>query len=370
VRRKVYLEDIPLSEALDRWWSALEADDLVKPLEAEALPLAEAFGMEDQRARLHIVIGSARYGLGDTGGFEEIERGIAIAEAAGAFELVGIGYDNLSSGLHSFGRLADARRVWRQAPSLAERYGFARMLRFTRAQAAGWEYLDGHWDEAITIADELIAVADAGNRHYMDPAVLSLRAWIRLARGDAAGADRDSERAAALARDSDAQAQSTGYCARAAVALAAQNRDEADELASELAGIGRLLQTALNTAFPTLVDVAWVFRDLGRESEFSAVVLDARSIESPWVDAARAICDGDLARAAEIIDGIGHTAAAAYARLRAAEAFAAAGQKAEAVAQRAQAESFYRKAGAAGFVHDSEGPGSASARTRRASSRR
>jgi len=326
----------------------------------EALPLAEALGMEDQRARLHIVIGSARYGLGDTGGFEAIEAGIAIADAAAAFEIVGIGYDNLSSGLNAFGRLSEARRAWRQMVEHGERYGLARLLRFGRAQAAGWEYLDGRWDEAIAIADELIAAADGGERHYSDPAVLALRAWIRLARGDAAGADRDSERAAALARDSDAQAQSTGYCIRAAVALAAGKRGEAGELASELAAIGPRLQAALNTPFPTLVDVAWVFRDLGRERGFTEAVLDARPIKSPWVDAARAICDGDLGRAADIIEGIGHTASAAYARLRAAEAFAATGREVEAAAQRAQAEVFYRTVGATRFVGNGEGLGSAS----------
>jgi len=62
---------------------------------------------------------------------------------------------------------------------------------------------------------------------------------------------------------------------------------------------------ALCSPFPTLVDVAWVFRDLGREREFREAVLDADPIKSPWNDAARAICDGDIARAADIIDRIG-----------------------------------------------------------------
>ncbi len=52
------------------------------------------------------------------------------------------------------------------------------------------------------------------------------------------------------------------------------------------------------TPFPTFAEVAWVFRDLGREEAFSAV-LDATPIESPWMDAAQAIIDGQLVRAAE-----------------------------------------------------------------------
>jgi class 3 adenylate cyclase len=337
---------------------------------AEALPLVESLGMEDQRARLHIVIGSARYSLGDTGGLDQIETGISIAQDAGVFEMVAIGLNNLTSGFHVFGRLADARRGWSRELELTERYGLAQTLRFARAEAACWAYLDGRWDEAIAVADELIAAADGGNRHYSDAAVLSLRAWIRLARGDAAGADRDSERAAELARASDSQARSAAFCIRAAVALAGGGRDEADELATELVAIGPVLVAALCTPFPTLVDVAWVFRDLGRENEFSEAVLGARPVESPWIDAARAICDGDLVRAADIIDDMGHTAAAAHARLRAAEAFADAGLEVGAATQRAQAESFYRKVGAAGFIRNGDGSASASADTRRASSQR
>ena len=90
-------------------------------------------------------------------------------------------------------------------------------------------------------------------------------------------------------------------------------------------GVGMV--AALNSPLQTLVDVAWLFRDLGRESEFSAAVLDPDPIKGPWNDAARAVGDGDLARAADILETIGHTAAAAYARLRAAEAFATAGRQ-------------------------------------------
>jgi class 3 adenylate cyclase len=337
---------------------------------AEVLPIVEALGMESQRARLHIVIGCARCCRGDTAGLDEIEAGISVAQLADALDMVVLGYGNLSSELHFFGRLADARRAWHQQVELGERYGFTRQLRVGHADAAGWACLDGRWDEAIALADELIAATDAGNRDYSDPAVLSLRAWIRLARGDAAGAERDSERATELARASDLQAQSQAYCVRAAVALAAGKRDEAGDLASELTALGPPIVAALCSPFPTLVDVAWVFRDLGREREFCDDVLDATPIKSPWNDAARAIVGGDLARAAGIIDEIGHAASAAYARLRAAQAFAVAGQEIEAAAQRSRAESFFQKVGAAQFVPDGEGFGSASASGRKASSRR
>ena len=62
---------------------------------------------------------------------------------------------------------------------------------------------------------------------------------------------------------------------------------------------------ALCSPFPTLVDVAWVFLDLGRVDEFRDAVLDPDPIKSPWNDAARAICEGELVRAADLVEGIG-----------------------------------------------------------------
>ena len=138
--------------------------------------------------------------------------------------------------------------------------------------------------------------------------MLALRACILQARGDKSAAERDSARAAALCPASDAQAQCQAFCVRAHVALASGNRTEADELASKLLGIGTVVVPALCSPFPTLTDVAWLFRDLGREEELRETILDATPIASAWVDASRAICDGDLPRAAAIIDGIGHPA--------------------------------------------------------------
>ena len=335
-------------------------------LGAEALPLIEALGMEEARARLHIVVGCARCCLGDSGGFDEIEIGISLAEQIGSPANV-LGYGNLSSELIFFARLADARRAWRQAFELAEHYGLARSLRSGRAEGAFWAYLDGRWDEALAVANDAIARAESGDREYADTSLLALRASIRLARGDTAGADADSARAADLGRGSDAQAQSHTFCVRAAVALAVGDRDEADRVASELLDIGTVMVPALCSPFPTLVDVAWVFLDLGRVDEFRDAVLDPDPIKSPWNDAARAICEGELVRAADLVEGIGHTAAAAYARLRAAKALEAAGQEAEAAAQYARAEPFHREVGAARFLQGLDTIGSASAESGRAS---
>ena len=323
-------------------------DDSIR-IGAEALPLVESLGMKEQRARLHIVVGCARCCLGDAGGLTEIESGISIAEAAGAVEQLDVGWANLSSELHFFGRLDEARRAWLRELELAERYGLGRHLRSARALGVGWSLLDGRWDEAMSVADDLLAAADAGERDYFDPIVLAQRAWIRLGRDDVTGADRDSERAVADARASDLQAIAAAFPIRATVALALGRTAEADALASELAAIGPPLIPALCSPFPTLAEVAWLFRELGRGSELVEVLLDPDPIKSPWNDAARAICDGELARAARVVDGIGHSAAGAYTWLHAAET---GGGDADVQARKAEAGGFFRTAGAIRFLSD------------------
>src|SRR3979411_314331 len=42
--RDMYLEDIPLEDALARFWSALERADALRPLEGEEVPVADALG--------------------------------------------------------------------------------------------------------------------------------------------------------------------------------------------------------------------------------------------------------------------------------------------------------------------------------------
>jgi tetratricopeptide (TPR) repeat protein len=226
---------------------------------AEALPLVEALGLEELRARLHNYLGCARCCLGDEDGLTEIETSIAVAQSAGAAATVANGYGNLSSELYFFGKLAESRGASREALELAERYGLGRLRRIYRADVACWAYLDGRWDEALTVANELIALAEAGDPHYNDAQLLALRGWIEFARGDVSAAEHDTGRAVELARASDLQAQSQAFCIGGFVALATRRHDEADELAADLAALGPPMVPALCAPFPTLADVAWLF---------------------------------------------------------------------------------------------------------------
>ena len=63
---------------------------------------------------------------------------------------------------------------------------------------------------------------------------------------------------------------------------------------------------------------------------------------------------GDFAHAAQIYERIGSLPDAAYARLQAAERFAADGRLAEAEALREKALAFYGSVGATRYIHEAE----------------
>ncbi len=220
------------------------------------------------------------------------------------------------------------------------------------ARAAASTFMFGRWGDALRLCDELIARPESGRRDAVDPYVLSLRAAIRLGYGDVTGADTDSERAIDLAQAAGMEARAAALCVRAAVHLDAGRRREAEVCAAELAALGPGLLPSLGWPHPNFADAAWVFRDLGLRAEFVAV-LEATPSKSPWMEAARAIIEGRSVQAAEIIEGLGDPASAAYARLRAAEELAADGL-ADAVEQGRRAAAFYRTAGASAWLRRAE----------------
>ncbi|HSC48903.1 MAG TPA: AAA family ATPase [Gaiellaceae bacterium] len=316
----------------------------------EGLALAEQLDLDHPRARLRIVVGTARCCLGDPGGLDEIRGGIEIAQAASDVDMMITGYANLGSELHFLGRLDEAREAWRNELALSERFEARRMLRGAKLGEAGWAYVDGDWNRGSAVVNALVSQAESGSSDYSDGPAYALRAWIRLARGDDVGAERDSARAAEVGRASDSQAKAAAFPVRAAVAIALGDLDEAGACATDLLELGPVAVVALCSPFPTLADAAWILRDLGREDELSAAILDRTPIESPWVDAARAIAAGDLAQAAETIAELGNAAATAYARYRASEQLVAAGDLEAARALRAAADEFHRAVGAHRFL--------------------
>jgi class 3 adenylate cyclase/tetratricopeptide (TPR) repeat protein len=327
-------------------------DDAIR-VAREGLGMAEELGLAAMHSRALNIIGSTRVDSGDAGGLADLERALEIGHAANAFDVLDSVYENIRAELFILGRVGAASEQLRRQVDFIERYGTAPHRRWTRAVRAGEAYMRGRWDEALEIADAFIADAEAGSPHYHETGCRCLRASIRFARGQSAAALADIERAVELARGADLQAEAQALCAAGLILIAEGRSDQAREFASDLASMGALLLPALNNPWPTLADAAWLLRDVGLETELG-LLLDLTPHESQWVAVARAIREGDAARAAEILGEMGHAANEGYARLRAAEAFAAEGRRVEADGQLDSALAFYRSVGAARVIHQAE----------------
>jgi tetratricopeptide (TPR) repeat protein len=295
--------------------------------------------------------------MGDAAGLSEHAEAIAIAREAGAFFELHTALNNQREAQLYLGRVEDASRTLDEFRRSAERCGEVETRRWVRTLDAGGLLETGQWDAALMILDEEIAQAERGAPYYLEPAWRTLRAWIRLAREDLAGASEDSARAVELARQTkDPQVLAPALAMRARIFLAEGKRGDAASLVSELLALGgrKLASGLVGEVFAgeALTTLAWASCDLGLSDDLAAVVETAP--HTPWVDAAIAITRREAIRAADILALVSCRTAEAYTRLRAAEALTRQGRKDEAEVELAKALAFYRQAGATNYVREAE----------------
>jgi tetratricopeptide (TPR) repeat protein len=320
----------------------------------EALRLIDRLGLDVERGRVLSSIGISRASLGDPQGLADLEQSVAILRAANAFARMHASLNNLSEMQFFFGQLADAARTYEELVESMDRFGRDTDRRWGRACLAAIRANEGRWDEALELADGFIAETEAGSPHYLETLCRVVRASIRLARGDLVGASTDSERALEAARPArDTQVVAPALQAHATALIAEGRRGEADALVSELLALGPGLVPALVSSFGTgISELAWLARDLGRESKLLAALAKAPTV--PWVLAARAIASGNFERGAAVLAEIDFRPGEAYTRLRAAEELVRAGQAAEAETHLEAALAFYRGVGAKHFIREGE----------------
>ena len=305
----------------------------------DALAMADALGLDVIRAHALNNIGAARANLGDWSGIEDLLLSIEISTKANSPELIR-GYTNLAA---MYGRLGDLDKLHQtQADGVreGERFGATDMLYWLKSQRGLYStYTWGRWDESLACAEELIA----GDRHYTQRAAYSVRADIRVARGDITGAVADAAECLDRARSAkDPQALVPSLALAAHVAVAAGQVREAAAHVDELLAF----DPELHDLGPALFYLGWVCTALQRTDELLEA-LDRVKRPSPWREASRAIASGDYVRAAETYGGAGNYPAEAYTHLRAAEA----GQPG---AQLDKAIDFFRKAGATTHLERAE----------------
>jgi class 3 adenylate cyclase/tetratricopeptide (TPR) repeat protein len=323
----------------------------------QALEMAESLGLERLRVTiLSSSVGMLRVGRGDPGGLADLELAVELAEELRSPEVVRAQM-NLASMLVDSGELTRAFGVYEAGRRNAARFGEVYRGRWLEAEQALEFFWTGRWEQALKrVEDFLAADAEAGSPHYMAAVCHEVRARVRVARGDLAGADDDTQRAVALARQiKDPQALYPGLASRARALFELSRDGEARALANELS---TLLEERPFAPTYWVVDLALVREGLGQPEP----LLPAPPVlRLPWLAAAEAYAAGEFAYAAEILGGIGSQPDAAYARLRAGEALAAAGRHSEADLELRRALDFYRSVGASRYVRRAEGLLAASA---------
>ncbi|HEX8135063.1 MAG TPA: hypothetical protein VF880_16740, partial [Actinomycetes bacterium] len=303
----------------------------------EALAIARSLGARDGEAAARGTIGAARVARGDPGGLADLERCVALYEEQGSSHAIGW-HHNLAYARSILGDLRRSFAATEAAWHAAERYGGAYDLRWIELARVAEHYWTGRWQEAMRLADMVVAEAAGGARHYLECECRFWRGRIRLARGEVAEAVEDAGQALELARESgDPQNLDPALAFGARVQLATDRPAEAAKLLDELlAGLaGRLLNPSLG------VDLAVDLVELARPAE----VLDDAP-PSPWLAAARAFVVGDPRRAAAIYAEIGARPDEAHAHLTAARRLLGDGRLAEGRTELDRALGFYREVGA------------------------
>jgi tetratricopeptide (TPR) repeat protein len=316
----------------------------------QADAMAEELGLADLRANVLNTVGVARVQGGDSSGFDDLEKSIEIAPSHSYERTRAL--HNLAATLTQVGDLKQAADLRAQSLEEARRYGHAVVLKWIESQALDQLYWDGEWDELLRRADDDLGRGKASSTTVQVLDAHIVRARVRLARDDCAGALEDSAAATQLARmEGDAQILFPALAVRSRVLLECGQDVDARALADEL--LERWWANPASTAGAWITDLAPVVAAVGREKDFLAACASAL-LRTRWLDAAAKLVTGDAVGAAEDYTQIGAHADAALTRVRVAEQLVAANRHVEAEAHLALALDFLRAAGADRYVREAE----------------
>jgi class 3 adenylate cyclase/tetratricopeptide (TPR) repeat protein len=316
-----------------------EAAELVE----RAIAMAEELGDDELLGDVLNTSGILRAALGDARWEDDSRRGLELTLKNNSFR-ASRAYLNLGARLvETAGDIPGALAVTREGLEYSRKIGVSQTaLRWFFGNLAELSYLVGAWDEALELAENVLAA----DKHYMQATARSVRALIRIARGDAAGAAADVELFLHDAREiRDPQAMQPALVDAAWVAYRRNDLPLTNALLDELGAFERRSGTRV-------VPAALLAHDLGRPALLSA---ESRAgPATPWREAALAVEKGDLDGAAEILERTGARTLEAAVRLRAARAAAAGGRRADAARDLASALAFYREVGASAYAAEAE----------------
>ena len=318
-------------------------------LAEQAIAMAEELGDREWLSDALNTRGVARSYLGEPDPIADLERSLALALELKTSRALRA-YINLGSTLADrFGDVARGAAVTREGLEFAKRLGLGLGIRWLHGNLADGAFILGKWEEALRLAETELADPEP---HYQQAQCRSIRGYMRLARGDEAGALEDMEsglRDSREIRDPQALVPALGYLAL--IRASTGDAEGATAALEELAVVKRALGAPLRGIW-VLVEV-FALCELGREAELLGTG-DETGAPTPWRGAALAVARGDLVGAADLLHERGAATFEAHARLRAARRLAEEGRRAEASGQLAAALAFYRGVGATAAVREGE----------------
>ena len=314
--------------------------------------IADELGLEDIHASALITVGTARRNSGDPEGRSPIEEGLQIADRLNLPQVSFRAINNLSVSLvNDEGRLDRSSELVEDGLRRCERLGDRPQLIWFQSILAANRFWLGDFDDALRLVELVI---DSAVPNYQTGNAHKLRARIRLARDDVAGAESDAEIAIALVRRiGEFQVVAPALAEASLVAAALGRESDALALVDELIELDRPRPVrARSTTTGFYVPFALAAVEVGRASEFLEVTANVEH-PSPWLTAGRAYARGELGAAVELLSRLS-VPDTAWARLRAARALVDESRRAEADAQLHRALAFYRSVGGTRYIREGE----------------
>ena len=201
--------------------------------------MAEELGLDELWAHALNNVGVARVDIGDRGGLGDLERSLEIAVAISSPE----SRPRLPQPRQQLRRACDLRRafeLYELGRAAAERFGDAGGLRWFSHGAHLRAVLDRSLGRGGRARRAALHPGRGRPAEWMELDASLGRGWIRLARGDVAGAVSDSERALEFARRADnPQTLFPALAFHARALLSGGCKEESNAAATELLTSGR-----------------------------------------------------------------------------------------------------------------------------------
>jgi class 3 adenylate cyclase/tetratricopeptide (TPR) repeat protein len=227
------LADAYLEMGKEVWTSGRPAEAL--DWLQRAMDLAERAGADDIRQRALQYRGCARDEIGDLGGLQDVRESVELGLRLGLGRGTALAYGNLGAELFELEGPAAGMRAMQAGLELCEQRGITEVAHWLSVSVVECLFDLGRWDEALALADRLLARHQDLAEAYEGVSLTARKAHILACRGAVAEAAELERRFLPRARDiGDPQVVSNAFASAAFLEQAGGDLDAALGLVAEL----------------------------------------------------------------------------------------------------------------------------------------